>query len=448
MCYILNMKKKDCILLSIIIIILLVFLAARFATGRGTGQYVKITENGRVIGSYPLNEDTVVTLTHNTVTIQDGKAYMSSADCPDSLCIKQGEISGSGEVIACLPNRVTVEVIPDPNVIYINDPITYSGIHFDTLVNVNIYGLTDPASEPAPKDAFKNAHEIWETIRYECERMELICSRTNESSELYLLNHDLISDKKTIEYEGREITVYKVSQHLYNMIAEGVKYGDLTDGRFDIAIAPLSELWDFRSGSGNIPDKSSVDEALTHISYKNIVLWEDNYVGFTDDDCMIDLGGLAKGYIGDCFRTMLTDRGVTSGVIALGGNIITIGDKAGKPYTVGIQKPFGTGNETALTVKVKDRCVITSGTYERYFEKDGRLYHHILDPSTGYPCDTDLSSATVICDSSTEGDILSTVLLSEGMEKAIEHAGNLQENGIYVILLDKYGNIVFDDHDK
>ena len=474
MCYILIMKRKDYILLGIIILVLIAFFIIRTASRHNTGEYAKIAENGQIIGTYPLNEDTEIPLTHNTIEIKDGKAYMSSADCPDGLCIKQGEISKAGEVIACLPNRVTVEIISqapnnttaqsessggnislplgigknDPYISYINDPIVYSGVHFDTLVGVTVYGLTDPTSESAPKDAFKNGHDIWETVNYECERMELICSRTNESSELYLLNHDLISDSKTVEYEGREITAYKVSKHLYNMISEGVKYGDLTDGKFDIAIAPLCELWDFRSGDNTIPDQSAIDNALRHVSYKNIVLLDDNYVGFTDEDCMIDLGGLAKGYIGDCFRTMLEKRGVKSGVIALGGNIVAIGDKVGKPFTVGIQKPFGSGNETALTVKVSDKCVITSGTYERYFEKDGRLYHHILDPSTGYPYDTDLSSVTIICDSSLEGDILSTVLLSEGSEKAIAHAKELESESIYVILIDANGKIIFNNYSK
>jgi thiamine biosynthesis lipoprotein len=113
-------------------------------------------------------------------------------------------------------------------------------------------------------------------------------------------------------------------------------------------------------------------------------------------------------------------------------------------YNIGINKPFSSSGDIIGTVRSSNGSIVTSGTYERYFESDGRLYHHILNPSTGYPFETDLSSATVISASSMEGDVLSTILLSEGMQKAVKRADELKKNKIYVILIDDDGDVIYD----
>ena len=450
------MKKKDCLFLCILAAILLTAVSFTYFRAPKEGDLIRITEDGNVIGTYPLTEDRTVNLGHNTVIINSGKAYISEADCPDRLCVKQGQISKIGQVIACLPNRVTVEVITDNAGSLSSFPISYSGLHFDTVVNVTVYDMDPKVSLPSESDNDPDTDlypskdmpvntAICDMIREECERYELICSRTNGSSELYMLNHDLISEKKEVSITGSPNTAYKVSPELYDMIAAGVEYGDRTGGIFDIAIAPLCELWDFKSGSDIIPSKGDIDAVLPHLSYRSIVLLDDGYIAFTDPKCRIDLGGLAKGYIGDRLRDMLISHGVTSAVISLGGNVVTIGSKDGRPFNVGIRKPFGSVAETVTTVASSDSCVITSGTYERFFTKNGVLYHHVLDAETGYPYDTDLTGATVICSSSLQGDILSTVLLAEGSDAAVKHAKALETEGIYVILTDKDNDILFDN---
>ena len=432
-----KMKTKDYRLIIYIIITLAVLLAASSLYLSGSGEYVRITEGGNIVGIYPINQDTVINLTHNTVTVKDGEASMSEADCPDGLCIKQGAISHSGEVIACLPNRVTVQIISGQSGNRSDKyPLEYSGIHFDTLVNASINDMSDSSVDACG------------IIRSECERFELICSRTNPSSELYKLNHGLINEKKSVNIDNKEYTAYKVSDELYNMISTGIDAYDLSDGAFDIAIGAVTDLWDFKSGDRIIPDKEAISSALSSVSIDSIRLLDNNYIAITDSSTVIDLGGLAKGYIGDSLRTTLINRGVTSATISLGGNVVTIGDKAGEPYNIGIVKPFTKSGEIALAVPVSDQCVITSGTYERCFTIDGVLYHHILNPDTGYPYDTDLSSATVICDSSLQGDILSTVLLSEGSSAAISHADALASDGIYVILIDTSGEIIYNSLNK
>ena len=427
------MKAKDIKLLGCIICILALFFFLRYHNSDAPAAGVLITVSGSPAGQYPLNVDRDITLAHNTIHIADGTVSISDADCPDRLCVHQGAISHAGEVIACLPNRVTVQIISDRTA-DITMPVTYSGIHFDTLVDVKIYDTNTPVAD------------LPDIIKNECDRYELICSRTDPDSELYRLNNRTITETGVIIHDGRELTSYRISDELYDMIEAGLTAYRTSGGPFDISIAPVSSLWDFTRVQGTPPQESDIEAAVIHVSAENIILSDDNYIGFTDDECMIDLGGLAKGYIGDRLKSLLTEYGVTSAIISLGGNVVALGDKNGTPYTVGIRKPFSDTTSVITTVAAADTSVITSGNYERYFTWDGTLYHHILDPRTGYPYDTDLSSATVICKSSLQGDILSTTLIAEGREAAIIHADMLKKEGIYVILIDDTGSIIYDSH--
>lgn len=133
----------------------------------------------------------------------------------------------------------------------------------------------------------------------------------------------------------------------------------------------------------------------------------------------VDLGAIAKGYIADRTKDFLLENGVNRAVIDLGGNIYAIGEKeSDKPFQIGIQKPFS--QDIIKTVSLSFSSAVTAGTYQRYFEKDGVVYHHIINPKTGYPADTDLVSATVISDNSTQNDALSTVCILLGYDKSID----------------------------
>ena len=402
-------------------------------------MYVEIYSDGELFGTYPLDTDKDISLPHNTVHITNQKVCISEADCPDRLCMHQGYISHTGETIACLPNRMVVKVCGE------SDPLSYTGLHFDTVVNVTIYDTVNIFSNGDTYEDMEDCRNaLSDKIRSECERYELICSRTNPDSELYKLNHRLISNSTDHPYKEGSPKAYKISHDLYCMIEAGVKAGAESNGYFDISIAPLNDLWDFRSGTSKIPSDADIKRSLPNIGYQNIILLPDDCIAFTDDRIMIDLGGLAKGYIGDRLAKLLKEYGIKNATISLGGNIVALGSKYGKPFTVGVKKPFAAQNDISLTVNASDICVITSGTYERCFKKDGILYHHILDPATGYPVATDIAGATVICPSSLMGDILSTELLIEGSKEACEHAVKLKEQGIYIILLDENGNVIID----
>ena len=156
---------------------------------------------------------------------------------------------------------------------------------------------------------------------------------------------------------------------------------------------------------------------------------KDGKVKLSDRGAKLDLGGIAKGYIADRMRDYLRSEGITAGIISLGGNVLTLGEKEEGMYTVGIQRPFAPQGTTLGTLSVRDASVVSSGIYERYYRVDGRLYHHILDTDTGYPVENNLYQVTIISESSMAGDALSTACFALGLEDGmalVEQQANIE----------------------
>lgn len=249
-----------------------------------------------------------------------------------------------------------------------------------------------------------------------CENYEKLLSRTIEGSDVYKLNN---SNGFT-----------EVDTHTKNIVEKALYYGDVSKGKFDITICPVSSLWDFDNSV--IPSRDEISEALKNVDYQSIEIKE-NTINLNGKQ--IDLGGIAKGYIADRLLEYFKQNKVDRGIIDLGGNIIVFGDR---DYSVGVKKPFSDG-ELAATLKVRNKTVVTSGTYERYIPDDTKLYHHIIDPDTGYACDTDLSSATIIGDSSFDSDALSTICILLGLEKAKSLIENTPDTE--AVFIDNDGNL-------
>lgn len=227
-----------------------------------------------------------------------------------------------------------------------------------------------------------------------CENLESILSRTVKDSDVYRLNHT----------DG----FVKVSSHTLKNVERALYYAELSGGRFDITVCPVSELWDFKNQI--VPDRDEIAEALKNVDYHSVEIKDDE---ISAGGKQIDLGGIAKGYITDELINYFKENGAKNAIISLGGNIGLIGK-----HTVGIKKPFD--GSVILTAELEDMCVSTSGIYERYIEKDGKIYHHIIDPETGYGVENELASATVIAEKSIDCDALSTVCMLLGEEKAAE----------------------------
>lgn len=247
-----------------------------------------------------------------------------------------------------------------------------------------------------------------------CSEYEDILSRTKSGSDVFLLN-------------GSDTPV-TVSDSTVEIIKKAVYYSDLTNGLFDITVCPVSELWDFKNQV--VPSRDEIAEALKNVDYHSIEI-NGNSVNLNGKK--IDLGAIAKGYIADRIKEYLIENGAESGIINLGGNVVVFGDK----YKVGIQKPFS--SDLAATVELRDKSAVTSGVYQRYIEKDGELYHHIIDPRTGYGVKSGLLSVTVIGGSSFDCDALSTCCLLSGLEGGMALIGKIPDTE--AVFIDTDGNI-------
>ena len=190
----------------------------------------------------------------------------------------------------------------------------------------------------------------------------------------------------------------------------------LKDSAFNLAIGPLVKRWKIGFKGDAVPPADEIAALLGITDPADVVLDEANSSVFlTRQGMEIDLGAIAKGYIADRVRDYLHKEGVELGLINLGGNVQTLGSPEGG-WRVGLKKPFA-GDALIGAMTVENRSVVTSGTYERYFEQNGKRYHHILDPRTGYPLDNELDSVTIISQDSLDGDIWTTLIYGMGVEK-------------------------------
>lgn len=269
-----------------------------------------------------------------------------------------------------------------------NTKYSCSFFAMDTFMNISVYGN---------EDILADAKALVTSL-------EGCLSVTMESSDIYRLNHE---KKVSVSSE----TAYLLKQSLH--------YCEDTEGALDITIYPLVSAYGFTTGTKQVPSASSISSLIKDVDYR-LVTVEANSVSLPSSVC-IDLGSVSKGYTADRIVELLKDAGVKSALINLGGNISVIGSKPDKsPWRVAISNPADTESVIGY-VSIKDASVITSGSYQRFFEEDGVLYHHIIDPSTGYPASNGLTSVTIIGTSGLAGDALSTALFVMGLDKGIDY---------------------------
>lgn len=279
------------------------------------------------------------------------------------------------------------------------EPVTDNEFMLDTTCTISIYEMADGDDKEAKKvidDAFKL-----------CSQLEKKLSRTLKTSDIYKLNN---SGGEWVE----------VSEDTLDVVKSGIKYSKISDGIFDITVGGVTSLWDFHAEKPVVPNKAKVDEAIKHVDYKNIMI-NGNMLRLADPEAQIDLGGIAKGYIGDRLVTYLEKKGVTSGIVNLGGNVICIGSKPdSEGFNIGVEAPFSDRKEIIGSITATDKTLVTSGVYERSFTVDGKKYHHILSTETGFPVATDLDAVTLITDKGRSMDIdaMSTICLIKGYDES------------------------------
>lgn len=300
------------------------------------------------------------------------------------------------------------------------EPITETNFMLDTTCTISIYKMADGGDKEA-KIAIDKAFNL-------CSGLEKKLSRTIDSSDISKLN------KASGEW-------VEVSDETIDVVKNGIKYSEISEGQFDITIGGITELWDFHSKKPAVPESDRLTAAGSHVGYKNIMI-DGNMLRLMDPETKIDLGAIAKGYIGDKMVDLLEQEGVTSGIVNLGGNVICIGGKpGGEEFTIGIAAPVSGREEIIGSVKVSDKTLVTSGVYERSFVIEGKTYHHILNTDTGYPVTTDLDAVTLIADKGKSMDIdaMSTMCLIKGSKASMEFIE--QKEGIEAIFILSDGTI-------
>lgn len=304
----------------------------------------------------------------------------------------------------------------------VEEPYDQQAMKMSTVMNLRAYG---PKASEAIEAAYKRIDEI-----------EQMASAAIETSDVSKIN----------QAAGKEYV--KVHPDIVKMIKASVKYSEISDGAFDISVGPLINLWGIGTAQERLPSDAEIKEKLALVGYKNIRINEaENSVKLMREGMSIDLGGIAKGYTADEVIKVFKEYGIKTALINLGGSsIYTMGQKPdGTLWSVAIQHPRGNEGDVSKylgIIRTPQQAISTSGDYERFFIQDGKKYHHILNPFTGYPADTGVMSDTIIIDSSLPdcnmlADILTKLTFVSGVEKGLKIIDGLEGVACMAITQDK-----------
>lgn len=287
-----------------------------------------------------------------------------------------------------------------------------------TEITVELYDTDD-----------KRAEHAAQSVLDEMRRIDELMSPQIETSELYRLNRLAYSQDVT------------VSDELFALLERSIGVSGMTGGAFDITFASIGFYYDYRTGRR--PSKAELERSLPLVNYQNLALDADrSSVRYSKSGVRIDLGGIAKGHAVDRCIQLIRRMGIDNALVTAGGDSRVIGDRWGRPWNIGIRDPRDRGKLVAV-IPLKDVAVSTSGDYERYFDKDGTRYHHIIDPQSGDSA-RELRSVTVIGPDATTTDALSTSIFVLGLKSGLELANNLP--GIDAVLVDQSGRMHYTDN--
>lgn len=280
-----------------------------------------------------------------------------------------------------------------------------------TIIDLKIYG--------------KNAKEASEKCVDKISEIENKMSTNIDTSEISKIN------------KNAGIAPIKVSKNTLAVIKSSLYYSNKTKGTFDITVEPLVRLWGIGTDKARVPSLDEIKEKLKLINYKDIIIDEKNStIMLKNKGQAIDLGAIAKGYTADEVKKILIENNIKSAFVSLGGNIYVLGNKTdNSPWNIAIRNPINPGGDYLGMIPLSNKSIVTSGNYERYFEKDGKRYHHIFDTSTGYPAEKGLISVSIISDKSIDGDALSTSVYTLGLKDGMHLIESLK--GVEAVFVTK-----------
>ncbi len=306
------------------------------------------------------------------------------------------------------------EPAPSPAPAGKTEPITKTGFLLGTVIELTIYD--------------KNDETILDKGLARISEIESKMTINNaETSEIIALN------------DASGVKEVKLSPDTFAVVERGRWYSEQSNGKFDITVGPIVKQWNIGTEYAAIPEKGALEEAVKLVDYEKLTLNKESLTAKLETPGMkVDLGAIAKGYAADEVARVFKENGVAHAIINLGGNVMTVGGNPnGNPWKIGIQDPFNPRGDFLGIVPIKDRTVVTSGTYERFFEENGKKYHHILDTGTGYPTENNLYSVSIITDKSVDGDGLSTTTLLIGLEEGIKLIESIENTDAIFVTSDK-----------
>lgn len=293
------------------------------------------------------------------------------------------------------------------------EPVSRETYLMGTIINIKAYG--------------KNADKAVQASVDKISDIENKMSLNISTSEINKIN------------KNAGIAPVKVSKNTFDVVKASLIYSEKTKGSFDITVEPLVSLWGIGTDKARIPSKDEISNALKLINYKDVVINEkESTIMLKRKGQAIDLGAIAKGYTADELKKVLLNYNVSSAFLNLGGNVYVLGNKPDKtPWKIGVQNPLEPRGDYLGIVSVSDKSVVTSGNYERFFERNGKRYHHIFDTKTGYPGEKGLISVSIISDKSIDGDALSTSVYTLGLDEGKKLIESLKDVEAVFVTNDK-----------
>lgn len=275
-----------------------------------------------------------------------------------------------------------------------------TSVAMGTVVTFNLYGF--------------GAKNDLDKIETEINGLEnSVLSWRKKGSDVYRIN----------ESAGSSVSV---SPDIVKIIGQCIDISDDCGGVFDITIGNVTKLWDFGGNHQRLPSDDEIKTALGSVGYKNVSI-SGNAVRINKGQSL-DLGAVGKGFACDKIKDLLAKGRTKSAVVSVGGSLLIYGNRT---FSVGIVNPDN-DKQSMGTLKLKDTCVSTSGNYEKYFEKDGKRYHHILNATTGYPATSEFKSVTVVCSSGLLSDALSTVCYIAGYRKSVDILKEYDAEAVFI----------------
>lgn len=293
----------------------------------------------------------------------------------------------------------------------VKTPQTRSESLLHTVVQLSIY--------------HENQEEVMDGALELIKELESLLSTGLEGSDIYRIN----------AAAGKEAV--QVDERTFELLEMALATSESSDGRFDISIGVINKLWNIGSKNARKPNQEEISAALSQVDFRKVTLDKEAKTVYIEEGMSLELGAISKGYIADQVKSYLEKHGISTAIINLGGNVIVMGTSPNQEegWKVGVQDPDEVRGETVGHVFQADHSIVTSGIYERYIEVDGQIYHHILNPESGYPVENNISGVSVFTRTSTQADALSTTLFIYGIEEGLAYVNGLED--VEAVFIDK-----------